>query len=201
MDATNGQDFARFVFAFTNIAKHVVLGQVTNVTYITNVTVITNTGFWSVLSGHKYATTSTVKTNTSVATVTNSIELSPVTILDVHPSCGCTTAELPPRPWLLLPGTNSIIRVNVNLAGKSGVVFKSVAVMTDKGKTDLMLRINIQAPPPAKPMSEEERARGIAAAKIDRQAVFRGDCATCHNNNVQGKYGQQLFAARLLGLP
>jgi len=113
----------------------------------------------------------------------------------VHPSCGCTTAELPPRPWLLLPGTNSTIRVNVNLAGKSGNVFKSVAVMTDKGKTDLMLRINIQAALPAKPMSEEERARGVAAAKLDRQAVFRGDCASCHANNVQGKYAKQLFDA------
>ncbi len=84
--------------------------------------------------------------------------------------------------------------MNVNLAGKSGVVFKTVAVTTDKGKTDLMLRINIQPPPPAKPMSEEERARGIAAAKLDRQAVFKDECASCHVKNVQGQYGQQLFA-------
>ena len=193
VDATNGQDFAHFVFTFTNIAQRVSLGQITNVTCVTNFTIVTNTGFWSVFSGRKYSATATVMTHTNVATVTNSITLLPVTILDVHPSCGCTTAELPPRPWLLLPGTNSSIRVNVNLAGKSGNVFKSVAIMTDKGKTDLMLRINILAAPPAKPMTEEERARGVAAAKIDRQAVFKGDCVTCHANNVQGKYAKQLF--------
>jgi mono/diheme cytochrome c family protein len=113
----------------------------------------------------------------------------------VHPSCGCTTAELPPVPWILPPGTNSIIKLNVNLAGKSGIVFKTVDVATDKGKKDLMLRINMQPPPPAPPMSEEERARGIAAAKLDRQAVFKGDCASCHAKPAEGKYGQQLFDA------
>jgi mono/diheme cytochrome c family protein len=193
VDATNGQDFARFVFAFTNTARKVEIGQVTNVTWTTNYTVVTNSGFWSVFSGRKYSSVATVITNRTVATVTNASTPLPVTILNVHPSCGCTTAELPPVPWLLPPGTNSTMRVNVNLAGKSGIVFKTVTVTTDKGRMDLMLRINIQAPPPPKPMSEEERARGIAAAKIDRQAVFKGDCASCHAKNVQGQYGQQLF--------
>ena len=44
-------------------------------------------------------------------------------------------------------------------------------------------------------MSEAERARGVAAAKIDRQAVFKGDCVSCHAKNVEGKYAQQLFTA------
>jgi mono/diheme cytochrome c family protein len=42
-------------------------------------------------------------------------------------------------------------------------------------------------------MSEAERAAGVAAAKIDRQAVFKGDCASCHVKNVEGKYGKQVF--------
>jgi mono/diheme cytochrome c family protein len=58
-----------------------------------------------------------------------------------------------------------------------------------------MLRINMLPPPPVAPMSEEERARGIAAAKLDRQAVFNGDCVSCHAKNIEGKYGQQLFAS------
>ena len=74
-------------------------------------------------------------------------------------------------------------------------MYKSVNIATDKGKMDLQLRINIQAAPPVAPMSPEERARGLAAAKIDRQAVFRGDCASCHVKNGEGKYGQQLFEA------
>jgi len=195
VDATNGQAFARFVFAFTNIAADVKLGRLTNYYYLTNFTLVTNTGFWSVFTGKRYSEVAQVSTNKRIVTITNSITPEPVAVLNVKPSCGCTTAEVPPMPWLLPPGTNSLIRVNVNLAGKSGMVFKSVAISTDHGHMDLVLRINIAPEPPPRPMTEAERAQGLAAAKIDRQAVFRGDCATCHAKNLQGKYGQQLFAA------
>jgi len=115
-----------------------------------------------------------------------------VVILSVRPSCGCTTAELPPTPWTIAPGTNAQISLTVNLQGKSGTLFKTVTVSTDKGSKTLMLRINI-LPPVIPKMTEEERARDIAAAKIDRQAVFQGDCAKCHLKNIQGKYGKPLF--------
>ena len=117
-----------------------------------------------------------------------------VTILDVHPSCGCTTAELPPVPWTLPPGESGQIKLNVNLAGKSGTLFKTVNVSTDKGNKTLTLRINI-LPPVVVKMSEEDRARGVAAAKVDRQAVFKGDCASCHVPKIEGKYGQTLYDA------
>jgi mono/diheme cytochrome c family protein len=115
-----------------------------------------------------------------------------VVVLNVHPSCGCTTTELPPLPWTIAPGTNGQIGATVNLAGKSGTLIKTVNVSSDKGSKTLMLRINI-LPPVLPKMTEEERARDIAAAKIDRQAVFHGDCAKCHVNNIQGKYGKPLF--------
>ncbi len=118
-----------------------------------------------------------------------------ITVLTVHPSCGCTTAELPPVPWLIPSGTNGQIKLTVNLQGKTGTLFKSVNVATDKGNKNLMLRINILPPPPMPEMTEAQRAAGIAASKIDRQAVFKGDCASCHLKKVEGKYGQQLFAA------
>lgn len=194
VDATNGQDFARFIFAFTNVATKMNISLATNIICVTNFTTVTNLSFWARISGEKYSSVASVMRHTNVVTVTNSISPAPVTILSVHPSCGCTTAELPPVPWLLPPGTNSVIKVSVNLAGKSGIVFKTVTVTTDRGRKDLMLRINILPAPPVPPMSEAERARGIAAAKIDRQAVFKGDCASCHVKNVEGKYGQQLFA-------
>ena len=118
-----------------------------------------------------------------------------VTILNVHPSCGCTTAELPPVPWLLPAGTNGEIKLKVNLEGKSGTLFKQVAVTTDKGIKNLMLRINILPPPPMAEMTEAQRAAGLAAAKADRQAVFKSDCASCHVKKIEGKYGQQLYDA------
>ena len=192
-DATNGQDFAHFVFTFTNIATKANLSLLTNYSYLTNFTLVTNKGIWSGLFGRRISSVAHVTTNSALATVTNSTTPIPVTILNVHPSCGCTTAETPKTPWLLPPGTNSAIRINVNLAGKSGIVPKFVTVSTDKGKIDLRLLINIHPAPPPKAMTEAERAQGIAAAKVDRQAVFKGDCASCHASNVKGKYAQQLF--------
>jgi mono/diheme cytochrome c family protein len=121
-----------------------------------------------------------------------------VTILSVHPSCGCTTAELPPVPWTIPAGSTGRIKVKVNLAGKSGTVFKSVNVATDKGGTTLSLRININAAPASASngqMSDPQRAAGIAIARVDRQAVFKGDCASCHLKNVQAAYGRPLYQA------
>ena len=141
VDVTNGQDFARFAFTFTNV-----------------------TG-------------------------------SNVTVVMVHPSCGCTTAELPPVPWTLPPGTNGEIKLKVDLANKQGTLFKQVNIVTDHGNKNLMLRINILPAPPAPEMTGAQRDAGILAAKADRQAVFKSDCASCHLKKVEGKYGQQLFDA------
>jgi cytochrome c5 len=117
-----------------------------------------------------------------------------VVILDVKPSCGCTTAQLPPRPWLLPPGTNSQIGVTVNLAGKYGTVIKTVKVGTDQGSLQLIVQITI-IPQSLKPPTDAERVRQMQMAKADRQAVFRNDCAVCHEKPGQYKYGQALYDA------
>ncbi len=117
-----------------------------------------------------------------------------VVILNVHTSCGCTTAQLPPLPWTLPAGTNSQIGVNVNFAGKSGTLLKTVTITSDKGTQTLMVKINI-LPPVTQTLTDADRARGIEISKADRQAVFRGDCATCHVKPGQGKYGKLLFDA------
>lgn len=122
------------------------------------------------------------------------ISASPVVVLNVHPSCGCTTAKLPPLPWTLAPGTNGQIEVTVNLAGKSGTLYKTVDVSTDKGSKMLILKITI-LPPVIRALTDADRARQMAVAKIDRQAVFHGDCATCHEKPGEGKYGQALYDA------
>ena len=163
-DAAADQQLAHFVFNFTNIAT------AADVTLVTNITAST----------------------TNITVITNSITPCNVTILSVRPSCGCTTAQLPPLPWTLAPGTNGQMGLTVNLQGRSGTVVKTADVSTDKGYKRLILRINI-LPPVTRKMTEEERARDVAAAKIDRQAVFHGDCATCHSKNIQGKYGKPLY--------
>jgi mono/diheme cytochrome c family protein len=117
-----------------------------------------------------------------------------VVFLDVHPSCGCTTTELPPLPWTIPPGTNGQIGATVNVQGKNGMLFKTVTVSTDKGSKMLSLRINI-LPPVIRTMTDAQRAQGVAIAKVDRQMVFRGDCASCHVKSGAGKYSQALYEA------
>ena len=117
-----------------------------------------------------------------------------VTILNVHPSCGCTTAELPPVPWQIVPGASGQIKLSVNLAGKMGTLFKTVEIASDMGKRTIYLRINM-TPAPAVKLSEEQMAAGIAASKMDRMAIFKGDCATCHLKGVAGAHTDQLFKA------
>ena len=115
-----------------------------------------------------------------------------VVIVSVHPSCGCTTAQLPPMPWLVEAGTSGQIGITVDLKGKSGTLFKTVNVATEKGFLTLSVRITI-LPPVVPVMTDADRARGLAAAKVDRQAVFQGDCAACHVKPGVGKYGKALY--------
>jgi mono/diheme cytochrome c family protein len=122
------------------------------------------------------------------------VSSSPIVILNVRPSCGCTTAKLPPLPWTLPPGTNGRMLATVNLAGKSGTLYKSLDVYTDKGAKALLLKITI-LPFVMPKMSEADRAQNVKIAAADRQAVFKGECATCHVQPGEGKYGQTLYEA------
>ncbi len=160
-NAAADQLAAQFVFSLTNIATRINLGLATNVLSSTNITTVTNSSFWARLRGKKITRVASMASHTNLVTVTNSITPVPVTILSVRPSCGCTTAELPPLPWTIAPGASGQIRLTVNLTGKSGTIFKSVNVSADKGSKTLQLCVNIQAPVKIE-MTEAERARGLA---------------------------------------
>lgn len=116
-----------------------------------------------------------------------------ITIINVHTSCGCTTAQLPALPWMISPGTHGQIGVHVNLAGKGGTLIKTITVGTDQGTKTLLVKI-IMPPPIAPVMTETNRTNNLLISQKDRQAVFSGDCARCHVKTVEGKYGQQLYA-------
>ena len=133
---------AHFIFSFTNMATVHETALVPNVTTITNITAVTNSSFiWfkKISFVTNYSTTTSITTNNVARPV-------PVAILDVHPSCGCTTAQLPPLPWIIPAGANGQFGLTVNLTGKSGTLFKTVNVRTDKGFKQLMLKITILPP-------------------------------------------------------
>ena len=181
---------AILAFSFTNIATVHETTLITNVTTITNITAVTNSYFFW-FKKNSFVTNFSTATSITTNNVTKPV---PVAILDVHPSCGCTTAQLPPLPWIIAPGTNGQIGLTVNLAGKTGMQIKTVNVKTDKGFKRLDLKVTI-LPPVVPTQSAADRARALEMAKADRQAVFRGDCASCHVKPGAGKYGKPLYDA------
>jgi mono/diheme cytochrome c family protein len=178
---------AHLVFDFTNHAQQVLVTSSTNIVMvITNAPPTASSARWAMHSAREVFVT-------NVIVMTNTIPV-PVIITQVHPSCGCTTAQLPPLPWTIAPGTNGEIGLTVNLAGKFGTVVKTVHVATTQGSKDLIIQINI-LPPVMRSMTDADRMRQMEIAKVDRQAVFKNDCASCHVKTGQFKFGKELFDA------
>lgn len=123
--------------------------------------------------------------------VTN-ISTGQIAIQSVRTSCGCTVAQLPNLPWTLEPGASGTFGIHMDLRGKRGSITKSVFIMTDQGNKTIYVR-GILPDPPA--MTDDQRARNMMIAKADRQAVFKGECASCHATPTFGKTGSQLFEA------
>ena len=98
-------------------------------------------------------------------------------------------------PWKIDAGSNGSFNVNVNLAGKNGTVIKTVTFATDKGTKHLLVRITIQPAPSSVAMAPGMREQNQQMAMVDRQAVFRGDCAKCHADVTVGKQGKDLYVA------
>lgn len=118
---------------------------------------------------------------------------SEVSINNVGTSCGCTVPRLPTLPWKIPAGTSAVLPVAMSVAGKSGMVFKTLTINTDKGWKMLSVKTTIKPPPPQ--MSPGGREQNQLLAKADRQAVFKGDCASCHVEKAIGKMGKDLFEA------
>jgi mono/diheme cytochrome c family protein len=119
-----------------------------------------------------------------------------ITIIQVHASCGCTTVKLPATPWHIPPGGSGAVGAQVNLAGKMGLVIKTLTFFTSVGNRIVTLKVNI---PPAGTglagMSAADRKAAMARAAADPQAIFKGDCAKCHVDKGANTFGQDLFAA------
>lgn len=121
--------------------------------------------------------------------VTNKSER-PVSITEIRPSCGCTVAEMPATPWVIVPGAKGAFRGTIDIRGKHGTVSKSLYVVSSAGEQELGIVVNVPESP-----ETERREVNQALAFRDRQAVFKGDCARCHVAPAQGKMGAELFTA------
>lgn len=118
-----------------------------------------------------------------------------IVINQVHPSCGCTTAKMPATPWHLAPGASGEIEAKVNLAGKMGLVTKTLTFYTSVGNRIVTLKVQMPRPGSLDAiLSPSERKSAMMTAEGNPQAIFRGDCATCHVNKGAKSFGQDLYA-------
>lgn len=118
-----------------------------------------------------------------------------VVVTDVRGSCFCTVAKLPVTlPWTVAPGNGGPLPFVLDLAGKSGTLFKTVTVTTDQGLKALSVKVTIPPAPPA-PMTGGTREKNQELMKVDPQSIFKGDCTKCHVEPVIGKYGKDLYTA------
>jgi mono/diheme cytochrome c family protein len=97
---------------------------------------------------------------------------------------------LPKDPWSLAPNEFGPISATVNFPGHSGEMMKTLTVHTSEGQQTLTLKLTIPFDPTA-----AQRQQNMQAAIADKQAVFKGDCASCHVEKGKGKKGEELFAA------
>jgi mono/diheme cytochrome c family protein len=124
-----------------------------------------------------------------------------VMINGVQTSCGCTVAKLPSQPWKLAPNEHGEISATMQLAGvpPGGFKSKTLTVNSDKGSKLLTVKATVLAE--ATPtMGAMDRTNNVKAAMADRQAVFHGDCASCHVTPAKDaaghdKIGQELYTA------
>jgi mono/diheme cytochrome c family protein len=59
----------------------------------------------------------------------------------------------------------------------------------------LFVKITILPPEMSPAISDAERAQNMKMAIVDRQAVFKGDCISCHVKQGDGKFGKGLYEA------
>jgi hypothetical protein len=74
-----------------------------------------------------------------------------VSINALHTSCGCTVAQLPSTPYKLEPGSNVVINVSMDVAGKYGRITKTVTVDSTAGSKTLVVSADV---PTEKAISE-----------------------------------------------
>ena len=141
--------------------------------------------------------TASLKTGEESCTFTfrlTNVSAETAVITDVKPSCGCTIARLPSRPWMIPAGGSGELQLVVDVRGKSGMLVKTATVETRRGARVLPMRINLPAPK-IESTDAEARARNRMLASADRQAVFKGDCRRCHVAPAAGLAGGLLFHA------
>jgi mono/diheme cytochrome c family protein len=118
-----------------------------------------------------------------------------IVITNVKASCHCTVASMPSEPWHLAPQASGQVKARIDLQGKMGSITKTLTFFTSVGTRIVYLKVNVPPPPSLSgKMTDAERMAARLKATADAQAIFKGDCASCHADKGRNAYGQDLYA-------
>lgn len=128
-------------------------------------------------------------TNLFIFWVTNTATTN-ILIHRVSPECECTTVKLPKEPWLLTPNESAPLYVTINFANQSGQIRRGVEVSSSEGEQHLTIKVNV-----ALTQDIALRQKRLDQARLNRQSIFKGECAACHLDKGKGRTGEELLAA------
>jgi mono/diheme cytochrome c family protein len=127
------------------------------------------------------------ETNALVTFYYTNRSLEAVRIRDAKTSCHCTVFKDFVLPKDVAPGERGELKVEVAILVKTGALNKTITLATSAGTNVLGLKVILP--------ELDQREKNRLAAFVDRQAVFKGDCAQCHSPPVQDKMGEPLYKA------
>lgn len=124
------------------------------------------------------------------------ISTNAVVIDDLLPSCYCTVAVMPAKPWRLAAGETNKVEVIMDLRDqRAGTLSREIVVESKEAPDTLLLTVELQPGGTQLPREQEDRIWGHELAALDHQAVFTRDCVKCHLVPAFGKMGRPLYQA------
>jgi hypothetical protein len=115
-----------------------------------------------------------------------------VVINQVRTSCGCTIAKLPSQPWHIMPGAGGEITLVMDLRGKTGTIIKTATIDLPTSFKELTIVVMV---PDISALPNPNRIMNQQIATLDRQAIFKNECADCHAVPTRGQMGPALYTA------
>ena len=117
-------------------------------------------------------------------TVTNRSH-SVVVIHDIVPSCGCSVAQFPAKPWSLPAGASGRFSVVTDVRGKRGSLLKTVIVQSSVGARQLTYQVDIQesVTPAERALNQARAVAEVKLGQIGTRTERRGRAGDDHHSH------------------
>jgi len=117
------------------------------------------------------------ETNAAFTFHLSNVSSNDVTIYEVHPSCECTTVQLPALPWKLAPGQRGELQAMVDLRGKTNSYERGIYLDSSSGAKTLTLKITVPPGRAVAPAGPTPSTEAKTAQKQKPSSAYEKDVA------------------------